>query len=364
MLAFLIAVALAAAPATDTIFTADGGRLQGDVVEDSARGVAVQLADGTTRTFPPGEVIRIEYGDGSVSVPKPPPAPPAPEPPKAAAAAPLDTIFLAAGGRARGTVVEETADGAVTVRLLDGTTRRYPPGEVARIAYADGTVSILPPKVAPPPPPLPAALAPIPVHAEVEKGPRSRWYLSVGVGGAGFSGDAESGVRMSQLVTGQFDLYLETGWRVAPSVALALYLDTGFGDAGTGFGAACPAYASDCGGVAVRGGVLVKHTWNPAGAVAPWVALGVGAEAVNAWADGAYGPRLDVTYSGWELPRLMAGLDFRPNREFGLGLYGGVVFDTFTRVRVEDATGAASAAVAGSIFHETFVVGLKVTLFP
>lgn len=52
----------------------------------------------------------------------------------------LDTVYLVSGGRVRAFVTEETPE-RVVVRLVDGTERRYPPIEVAQIAYADGSAS-------------------------------------------------------------------------------------------------------------------------------------------------------------------------------------------------------------------------------
>ena len=49
MLAILAAVMLAAAPQNDTVYTANGGRLVGTVVEESPQAVTIQLPDGTTR---------------------------------------------------------------------------------------------------------------------------------------------------------------------------------------------------------------------------------------------------------------------------------------------------------------------------
>jgi hypothetical protein len=63
----------------------------------------------------------------------------------------LDTVHLARGGRVRCLVVEEGLDGVV-VRLVDGAERRYAPGQVSRIDWADGTHSDLQPPV-----PAPAA---------------------------------------------------------------------------------------------------------------------------------------------------------------------------------------------------------------
>ena len=75
MLAILAAVMLAAAPQNDTVYTANGGRLVGTVVEESPQAVTIQLPDGTTRRLARSEVTRIEYSDGSVSTPSRPPPP-------------------------------------------------------------------------------------------------------------------------------------------------------------------------------------------------------------------------------------------------------------------------------------------------
>jgi hypothetical protein len=53
----------------------------------------------------------------------------------------LDSVYLANGGRVRGLVVEEVPSQGVLMRLIDGTERRYAPGEVIVVQYADGTVS-------------------------------------------------------------------------------------------------------------------------------------------------------------------------------------------------------------------------------
>src|SRR5512137_1210594 len=89
MHAILVAVLLAAAPQADTVFIANGGRVRGSVIEENAQGVSIQVLDGSTRRYDVKDVVRIEYGDGSVSTPRPPaPAapPPAPAPAPAAAA--------------------------------------------------------------------------------------------------------------------------------------------------------------------------------------------------------------------------------------------------------------------------------------
>jgi len=194
MLGAIVAVLVAVSGATSaegTVFTADGGRVRGTVVEAGPAGVTLQLADGSTRRYPAADVKKVVLADGSTWKPgdaapsaapavaatapagqPPPTAQPAPgapasdaapaaagaasvaaKPPEAApgqaAQGPvpmlipvesLDTVFLAGGGRLRGLVTEDTRDGVV-VRLVDGGERRFAAVQVARIAYADGTAS-------------------------------------------------------------------------------------------------------------------------------------------------------------------------------------------------------------------------------
>ncbi len=385
MLAILLAAALAAAPAADTIFTADGARVQGTVVEEGAKGVTVQLADGTTRTFPPGQVVRIEYSDGSVSTPKPAPPPPAaapvpaqPAPQKAAGA--LDTIFFAGGGRARGTVVEETAAGGVTVRMSDGTTRRYPPGQVVKVEYADGTVSTPTPRAAPaipPPPPawppVPPSYPPPPPAKPLSAGmpPLLPWYLSFGIGGVGFTGDAEPNVPMGDVTHGQVAFLLETGLRLTPEVALAAYANFGIGDAASQFNYACGPYGG-CGsasaGTTSVGG-MIRGTFHPNARVTPSLAVGSGYSWLNVSANDnySYGSYLLAQYQGWQMLRVVPSIEFRTSRVFGIGLYFDFTMTAFSHV--DDRVGI-NGATPGSydISAKTISYGLgggvRMTLFP
>jgi len=209
MLAILLAAHLTFSPQGGTVYTSDGGRLRGTILDAGPGGVTVQLADGSTRKLDAALVSRIDFADGTSWKPAAAPAAAAPvavaavaapaaqaaapaaqaapaaapsaqaaAPAAAAAAAPaavvaapavaavaatapagaplaamaipvekLDTVHLAKGGRVRCLVVEEGPEGVVT-RLVDGSERRYAPGQVSRIDWADGTRSDL---VAPPP---------------------------------------------------------------------------------------------------------------------------------------------------------------------------------------------------------------------
>jgi hypothetical protein len=193
MLGILLAALLGATPQPGVVYTSDGGRLRGTVVEVGPGGATVQLADGSARKLEAGQVSRIDFADGTswkpgAATPAPAPAAAAPAPAPALATAPatarpvavtlqidkLDTVFLARGGRVRCVVTEEGPDGVVA-RLVDGTERRFGPGQVSRIDWADGTRSDsvgappAPPPAAPPAAspaaPAPVAPAPAPVPA-------------------------------------------------------------------------------------------------------------------------------------------------------------------------------------------------------
>jgi hypothetical protein len=180
MLALVLAALLAALPQNGTVFTSDGGRLKGSVLEAGPAGVTVQMADGSTRKIEAASVKRVDFADGTswtptAAAPAAAAAAPAAAAPAAdaapagapaaaaatvavaapAAAVPpagkppgplvipvekLDTVYLAGGGMVRGLVVEATPQEGIVMRLVDGAERRYPAAQVARIEFSDGKV--------------------------------------------------------------------------------------------------------------------------------------------------------------------------------------------------------------------------------
>lgn len=322
MLAILAAMMLAAAPQHDTVFTAEGGRVVGTVVEDGPHGIAVQLADGTFRHFARRDVVRIEYADGSVSKPGGTASPPA-----AAAPAPAPAP-------------------------------RYAPPP----AYAPPP----PPQAYPPPPPAyyppPYVVRrPPPPWAEPHPtGPISPLYLAFGLGGSFMSGEAEQGVDVRNKFGPQLNLAFEGGARLTPHFALALYGDVGYGDPGRNVRNQCSTSGIDCAAQTARVGVLLRHTFRPAARSTPWLSIGTGYESGKVWTD-AFGGTTDVfNYTGWEVLRLMAGVDLRSNPVFGVGFYGGVRLGKYTHF--DDA--AISEHLPGDPFHTTIEGGIRFTLFP
>jgi hypothetical protein len=264
----LLAASLATVASTGTVYTTEGGRVRGTILEAGPSGVSVQIADGSVRKYDAAKVARVDFADGTTWVPtagavsaapaataaapagasgaaapaatataaapaggaaaaapaataaptaagatiagtttpaaqgapaaggqtvaaaaaptagaqaapvaavatgpgaRPAPVPavavvpgaPGPAPtPAPAAKEPLpillpldrlDVVHLANGGRVRGLVVEEVPSEGVLMRLVDGSERRYKPGEAVLVQYANGTLSVQPKVQATPP---------------------------------------------------------------------------------------------------------------------------------------------------------------------------------------------------------------------
>lgn len=332
MLAILAAVMLAAAAQFDTVFTADGGRLVGTVVEEGPQGITVQLPDGTTRRFSRKDVTRIEYKDGSVSTPNRPAPPPAYQPapapaPRSAPSAPPS--------------------------YQPPPPPTYPP----------------PPAYPPPPPYGPPPYRPAP---PVRSGPYDAQggmppilpiYGVFGIGGLMPAGDAARNVRMDQVFDPQLDVYLEGGLRLNQHLALGMYVDVGVGDPSSNVRAeqACATFGNSCTATTGRVGVLLRHTFRPRDYSTPWLAIGTGYE----WGDvtlhdGGGGSTQYFSYTGWEIARLMGGVDLRTNPIFGVGLYAGVGLGHYSKYT--DALGDVSLP-SGNV-HWSLEGGLRFTLFP
>lgn len=397
MLAALCAALLAAASSTDTVVTRDGARITGTVVEENPNtGITIRAPDGTIRQYTREQVARVEFADGTVSrwdeadaregaplaqaAPAPAPAPP-PAAPRARDDQPVDTIFFIGGGRARGTVLEDSPREGVTFRLLDGTVRRYARREISRIEYADGTVARRreppegrrrepppaytppPPTYAPPPPQAPAYVPERPHrrhrYAGTDMDPFPIWG-AIGVGGTFFGGEAEQGVDMRDNFASQVHVGLEGGLRLSPEIGLGLYMDVGAGDPARPVrDAFCSPVGVDCTATAGRIGFLLRHTWDPSSPAAKWMTLGTGWEFAAVNEEDAPGETEVFTYTGREYVRLGAGVDFRQNPVLGVGFYGSVALGEYHRLEVPEGRLPMSDAL-----HTTVQVGVRLTLFP
>jgi hypothetical protein len=339
MVAILVAVMLAAAPQHDTVFTADGGRVVGTVIEEGPETISIRLPDGNFRRFARRQVTRIEYADGSVSTirptePRPSAPPPAARPPAQPPSAPPPAPQPPA----------------------QPPSEAPPPGAPPPPQYQP------PPPRYPPPYPPPRYLPP-PRQMAVSKpwpgGPVSPLYFSFGLAGAFPFGEVEDGVEMSRVFDNQLDIDLEGGLRLSPHLALGLYLDLGVGDPARETRDACRAVGIGCDASRTRFGALLRYTFAPAARMTPWLSAGTGFEWAKITADDFYDDE-QFSYRGWEVLRLVGGIDLRSSPFFGVGLYGGVSFGRFDRG--SDSLGDFD--IDRERFHTTVKAGLRFTLFP
>ena len=270
-----------------------------------------------------------------------------------AAGAPLDTVYLVNGGRARGTVIEDDPARGVTLQLGDGTIRSYARSEVQRIEYGEPTTpppTLVPPPPTTPPPPPPAQAYPQyppayppqypPPYAAPPPRPPANAPLgvtfSLGFGGAYTTGAVGGNLgSTSDWWPGMMLFQLEAGLRLSPHLVGLIVFDGGLGDVASGKRADCRSAGLDCETDSARVGLVGRYVTAPFASVTPWFSLGTGWESTTVATSGPYGTEY-VTFEGWEFLKLGAGVDFRTSNVFGAGLFAGVSFSTYGSVSVDN----------------------------
>lgn len=337
----------AAAPAFDTVLLQNGGRIVGTVVEESpVAGVTIQIPGGQLRTVAPGEVFRIEYRDGTFGVvggKAEPAAAPAPAPP-AEPAAPA---------------------------LPDATPE--PPRPPAPAASPE----------APRPPAPPGAAQPVYPAVPVQPGDPRRPHgpygprpgtagrpfplmLAFGLGLAAPGGNATPsgspapGGAMSDTFQPQLLVELEGGLRLTPHVMASLVMDLGFGDAATQASNRCRSFGgSDCTAFTGRFGLQVRYAFTPLAPSTTWISLGTAGEVAMVSYDASSSSN-DLVYTGWEVVRLGAGIDFRSSRGLGWGAFVNAGFGRYSEV--DD--GGFVYSLDRTSLHTWVQAGLRIILFP
>ncbi len=258
-----------------------------------------------------------------------------------------DTVHLAGGGVARGTVIEDDPANGVALQLPTGEIRRWARAEVDSVEYAKPAAASEPARSEPT-----DAAAPL------------RFTLSLGTGGAFTAGDVGSRAGSTSSWWPGFTLFqVEAGFRTGQRWTTLIYLDGGGGDAAGSLRRECRAQGYDCGAGSARLGVMERYTFAPAARRTPWVAIGTGRESTGVLVKGAAGTQR-IAFNGWEALKLAAGYDFRFNRWFGLGLFAGTSIASYGNVSVSGPMYEPAPDLGARRVHAWFQLGGRAILFP
>lgn len=357
----LVAVWLAQASAPlDTVFLTNGGRLRGTILEDDpARGVTLQMIDGTLRSLPRSEVSRVLYAQDPPAPREPAPSspatgasphpqapPPAAEPPTAAPPPPD---------------VQAAPPATPPAQPPPGDSPPVPPRP------QDAPPSAPPPEPSRPPAGLAPAAVVLPQRRDAPPPRRGfQGALSLQYGLA--TGRAARGMDQVDLAELALEIEAQAGVKLTERVFLGLYGTVGVTIPGRDAMDVCMDRNDiACGGTVRRAGVFGKVDLLPAEVGNVWIGVGTGVEnhrvtrapQVVAFT-AAPPPEERLRFRGWEVVRLMGGIDFRPNRVLGFGGFGALSFGGYEDVHDADGTVLSD----GRAVHAWLTLGLRGVLFP
>ncbi|MBF5045138.1 autotransporter outer membrane beta-barrel domain-containing protein [Aggregicoccus sp. 17bor-14] len=176
---------------------------------------------------------------------------------------------------------------------------------------------------------------------------------------SGAPGDTYKG-----LVSGQVPVMLDIGGKLSHHVFLGGYLGLGFGGVGSELKGICATPDVTCVHASFRLGAQLQYNFAPAAKANPWLGYGIGIESTGV---GASGPAGDTTMTavGWELARLMAGVDFRLSHAVGIGPFADFSVGRYSRVTLKEASGSeTSGDLQDKAAHEWLTLGVRFVLFP
>jgi hypothetical protein len=214
--------------------------------------------------------------------------------------------------------------------------------------------------VPPPPPPAPRDEPP----------PPARFFqIALRTGAEIPAGDvsAAQGDSMSNAFSVQIPFLLEIGVKVHPMIFLGAYGGPSIGGTSSVFsGAQSCSSSRSCIGTDWRVGLEVQVHFRPAERLNPWVGYGIGYEAASVTASGGGMPEGNESFSGLELARIAAGLDFRLSKLFGVGPFAEVDFGSYSHEHVQTVSPPATSdqSIPNTALHEWISVGVRGVLFP
>jgi hypothetical protein len=191
------------------------------------------------------------------------------------------------------------------------------------------TAPLPPPNAAVPPPYVPEKGAQGP-GAKV-RGRRPAGNVGFYLAGAGAAGHLNSNRSMRSEVDGAAILGAELQFNLTPKFTLGGYAEVG----AVGRRNECPSTNDECGDGIFRLGISGYYHARPGKGVDPWFGVGAGLTSLGFTDRLSDGSRKSVTYVGFDLLNLQAGVDFTLSRVFSLGPYIAFNNGVYTAVGTE-----------------------------
>ncbi len=175
-------------------------------------------------------------------------------------------------------------------------------------------------------------------------------------------GDAAEGAALADGLGPQFAAIVDIGAKIIPQLFLGAYLGGNVGAVGSQTSEACDKqHASGCLAFTYRIGAEVQFHIIPDGKVDPWIGYGIGYE-VSRITGTANGTTISTTLVGPEYGHILAGVDFRLTKIFGIGPFVDFSFGKYTNQSSEPS--GMSSSIANTATHEWLTLGAKFLFFP
>ena len=227
--------------------------------------------------------------------------------------------------------------------------------------------------VAPPADPPPVVTAPpaspgdLSTDAPEEKRhqappPHTGFQVAARVGAAIPLGDAATDSPLSDTTGAQFSTTVDIGAKIIPQLFLGAYLGANVGGVGSEASKACDLQrATGCLAFTYRIGLEAQFHIIPDGKVDPWIGYGIGYE-ITRIAGNDNGTTISTTNVGPEYGHVLAGVDFRLTKIFGIGPFVDFSFGKYTNQSSEPS--GTSSEISNKAMHEWLTLGAKFLFFP
>lgn len=181
-------------------------------------------------------------------------------------------------------------------------------------------------------------------------------------------GDIEKDSPMSDGFGPQVPLIIDIGGKPIPQLFIGAYLGIAFGGSTGRISEACDRGNYSCVAVGFRIGAQIQYHILPAAKLNPWIGYGIGYEAVGLGGSRDDNNKFSAAVGGVEFAHLMAGLDFRLSKGFGIGPFADFAIGQYSKATFETTTNGNTVKTDGDIrdtaIHQWLTLGAKFTIFP